>query len=407
MPTPVIVAATRTPIGRARKGSLKDLRPDDLAAHIITAALEKVPALDVADIEDLQLGCAIPEGHQGGNLARTVAILAGLDHVPGATVTRFCASSLEATRNAANAITAGQAEVVIAAGVESLSIGAGARIIDEDVRNPIFRDAWERTEKRAQSAPGEIPWRDPRESGELPDPYIAMGLTAENVAEHCGISRADQDAWAVMSQNRAEQAQKSGFFAREITPVTLSDGTVIDTDDSPRHGATLEATGALEPVFRPGGTVTAGNACPINDGAAALILMSEEKARELGLRPLARVVTSAVTGLSPEIMGLGPIDSTRRALDQAGLTMEDIDLVELNEAFAAQVLASQRELGIPDDKLNVHGGAIALGHPWGMTGARLITTLINGLEERDGRYGLATLCVGGGQGMAVIIERIR
>ena len=405
MPEAVIVAATRSPIGRARKGSLKDVRPDDLAAQTIRAALAQVPQLDPTTIDDLQLGCAIPEGYQGGNLARTVAVKLGLDAVPGATVTRFCASSIQTTRAAFHAIVSGEARAVISAGVESISMSTG-KLMEEDARDPQFREAWERTAKRAtREIPA--PWHDPREDGELPDAYIAMGQTAENVAELRGVTRRAQDEFAVASQNRAEAAQASGFFAREICPITLPDGTVVDTDDSPRAGVTLEAAAGLDPVFRPEGTVTAGNCCPLNDGAAALVLMDADYAKELGITPLARVVATGVSGISPEIMGLGPVEATRKALDLAGLTIEDIDLVELNEAFAAQVLPSMEELDIPHEKLNVHGGAIALGHPWGSTGARLTTTLLNGLTERDGRYGLATLCVGGGQGMALIIERIK
>ena len=405
MPEAVIVAATRSPIGRARKGSLKDVRPDDLAAQTIRAALAQVPQLDPTTIDDLQLGCAIPEGYQGGNLARTVAVKLGLDAVPGATVTRFCASSIQTTRAAFHAIVSGEARAVISAGVESISMSTG-KLMEEDARDPQFREAWERTAKRAtREIPA--PWHDPREDGELPDAYIAMGQTAENVAELRGVTRRAQDEFAVASQNRAEAAQASGFFAREICPITLPDGTVVDTDDSPRAGVTLEAAAGLDPVFRPEGTVTAGNCCPLNDGAAALVLMDADYAKELGITPLARVVATGVSGISPEIMGLGPVEATRKALDLAGLTIEDIDLVELNEAFAAQVLPSMEDLDIPHGKLNVHGGAIALGHPWGSTGARLTTTLLNGLTERDGRYGLATLCVGGGQGMALIIERIK
>jgi acetyl-CoA C-acetyltransferase len=405
VPEAVIVAATRSPIGRARKGSLKDVRPDDLAAQTIRAALDQVPQLDPATIDDLQLGCAIPEGHQGGNLARTVAGALGLDTVPGATVTRFCASSIQTTRAAFHAIVSGEARAVISAGVESISMSTG-KLMEEDARDPRFRTAWERTEKRA-SREIPAPWTDPREDGELPDAYIQMGQTAENVAELRGVERQAQDEFAVRSQNRAEAARESGFFAREITPITLPDGTVVDTDDSPRAGVTYEAVTGLDPVFRPDGTVTAGNCCPLNDGAAALVLMERGYAKELGITPLARVVATGVSGLSPEIMGLGPVEATRRALDLAGLTIEDIDLVELNEAFAAQVLPSAEDLGIDHEKLNVHGGAIALGHPWGSTGARLTTTLLSGLAEREGRYGLATLCVGGGQGMALIIERIK
>ncbi len=405
MPEAVIVAATRSPIGRARKGSLKDVRPDDLAAQTIRAALAQVPQLDPTTIDDLQLGCAIPEGYQGGNLARTVAVKLGLDAVPGATVTRFCASSIQTTRAAFHAIVSGEARAVISAGVESISMSTG-KLMEEGARDPQFREAWERTAKRAtREIPA--PCHDPREDGELPDAYIAMGQTAENVAELRGVTRRAQDEFAVASQNRAEAAQASGFFAREICPITLPDGTVVDTDDSPRAGVTLEAAAGLDPVFRPEGTVTAGNCCPLNDGAAALVLMDADYAKELGITPLARVVATGVSGISPEIMGLGPVEATRKALDLAGLTIEDIDLVELNEAFAAQVLPSMEDLDIPHEKLNVHGGAIALGHPWGSTGARLTTTLLNGLTERDGRYGLATLCVGGGQGMALIIEKIK
>jgi acetyl-CoA C-acetyltransferase len=405
VPEAVIVAATRSPIGRARKGSLKDVRPDDLAAQTIRAALDQVPQLDPATIDDLQLGCAIPEGHQGGNLARTVAVALGLDTVPRAPRTRVCATSIQTTRAAFHAIVSGEARAVISAGVESISMSTG-KLMEEDARDPRFRTAWERTEKRA-SREIPAPWTDPREDGELPDAYIQMGQTAENVAELRGVERQAQDEFAVRSQNRAEAARESGFFAREITPITLPDGTVVDTDDSPRAGVTYEAVTGLDPVFRPDGTVTAGNCCPLNDGAAALVLMERGYAKELGITPLARVVATGVSGLSPEIMGLGPVEATRRALDLAGLTIEDIDLVELNEAFAAQVLPSAEDLGIDHEKLNVHGGAIALGHPWGSTGARLTTTLLSGLAEREGRYGLATLCVGGGQGMALIIERIK
>lgn len=404
MPEAVIVATARSPIGRARKGSLKDVRPDDLAAQMIRAALDQVPELDPSTIDDLQLGCAIPEGYQGGNLARTVAIRLGLDSVPGATVTRFCASSIQTTRAAFHAIASGEARAVISAGVESISLSSG-KLMEEDARDPQFREAWERTDKRA-SREIPAPWHDPREDGELPDAYIQMGQTAENVAELRGISRAAQDEYAVRSQNRAEAAKAAGFFDRDITPVTLPDGTVISADDSPRAGVTLDAAAGLDPVFRPDGTVTAGNCCPLNDGAAALVIMEAEYAEELGITPLARVVATGVSGLSPEIMGLGPVEATRRALALAGLTIDDIDLVELNEAFAAQVIPSAEDLGIDHDKLNVHGGAIALGHPWGSTGARLTTTLLNGLREREGRFGLATLCVGGGQGMALIIERM-
>lgn len=403
MPEAVIVAAARSPIGRARKGSLRDVRPDDMAAQMVRAALDQVPALDPTTIDDLQLGCAIPEGHQGGNLARLVATRVGLDTVPGATTSRFCASSLETTRAAFHAIRAGESRAVISAGVESLSMGT-AKLIEEDARDPYFQPAWERSARRERR---EIPapWHDPREDGEDPDPYILMGQTAENVAELRGITREAQDAYAVESQRRAQAAIDSGFFATETTPLTLPDGTVLTSDDSPRPGTTLERISTLEPAFRPGGTVTAGNCCPLSDAAAALVVMEAEHARRLGIVPLARIVATGVSALSPEIMGLGPVDATRRALALAGMSIGDIDCTELNEAFAAQVIPVMEDLGIDHDRLNVNGGAIALGHAWGATGARLITTLIHTLRERDAERGLATLCVGGGQGMALILER--
>jgi acetyl-CoA C-acetyltransferase len=407
----VIVSTARSPIGRAFKGSLKDERPDDLATAMVQAALAKVPGFDPAaedggGLDDILLGCAEPSGEAGSNMARVVAVLAGLDRVPAATINRFCASSLQTLRMAFHAIKAGEANAIVSAGVESVSRyqnWAGAGQTDAGNHNPLFDSAAQRTAARAAS---NIPWTDPRLGGRLPDIYIAMGQTAENVATTYGISRAEQDQWGVLSQNRAEEAIASGFYAREITPYTRKDGTVVDRDDSPRAGVTVEAVSALQPVFRPEGTVTAGNACPLNDGAAAVLVMSDSRARELGLQPLARVVSTAVSALSPELMGMGPVESTRRALALAGLTIDDIDLVELNEAFAVQVVASARELGIDPQKLNVHGGAIALGHPFGMTGARMTTTLLNGLKERDGTLGLATLCVGGGQGMAVVFERL-
>jgi acetyl-CoA C-acetyltransferase len=411
MPEAVIVSTARSPIGRAFKGSLKDERPDDLAAAMVSAALAKLPAFDptgdsAPGLDDLYLGCAEPSGEAGSNMARVVTVLAGLDHVPAATVNRFCASSLQTIRMAFHAIRAGEGQAFVAAGVEAVSRyqnWAGAGETDAGNHNPLFEPARQRTAARAAS---NTPWTDPRLGGRMPDIYIAMGQTAENVATSYGISRVDQDAWAVLSQNRAEAAIASGFYAREITPYTRRDGTVVDRDDSPRAGVTLEGVSALEPVFRREGTVTAGNACPLNDGAAAVVIMSDSRARELGLEPLARIVSTGVSALSPELMGMGPVESTRRALASAGLGMSDIDLVELNEAFAVQVVASARELGIDSAKLNVHGGAIALGHPFGMTGARMTATLLNGLRETDGTLGLATLCVGGGQGMAVVLERL-
>jgi acetyl-CoA C-acetyltransferase len=400
----VIVSATRSPIGRAVKGSLKDLRPDDLTAQIVKAALDRIPELDPRDIDDLILGCGNPGGEQGFNMGRNVAIALGYDFLPGATITRYCASSLQTTRMASHAIAAGDGDVFISAGVETVSrFFKGESDSLPDTQNPMFALAQQRT---ARLAEGGEQWTDPRETGDFPDPYIDMGQTAENVAQITGISREDQDHWAVRSQNRAELAAAQGFFEREISPVTLPDGTVVRTDDSPRPGTTFEAVSRLKPVFRPDGTVTAGNACPLNDGAAALVVMSHTKAKELGLTPLARIVATAVSGLSPEIMGLGPIESTRRALARAGMTVADIDLFEINEAFAVQVLASARELAIDDDKLNVSGGAIALGHPFGMTGARITATLINNLQTHDAQFGVETMCVGGGQGMAMIVERL-
>ena len=402
----VVVAATRTPIGRAFKGSLAQVRPDALAAAAVRAALEAVPELDPADLDDLYLGCAEPWGEQGMNLARIVAVLLGHDHLPAVTVNRFCASSVQTTRMAFHAIRAGEGEAFVSAGVECVSrypgfSGAGQG--NEEWLNPVFADARARTEQYRLT---NEPWTDPREAGNLPDAYLAMGQTAEHVANLRGVSRQAQDEWAVTSQQRAEKATLDGFFAREITPVTTPDGRVVDRDDSPRAGVTLEAVQSLQPVFRAGGTVTAGNCCPLNDGAAALVVMSDRKAQELGITPLARVVATGVSALSPEIMGLGPVEASRRALANAGMTIADLDLVEINEAFAAQVLPSADELGIDYDRLNVHGGAIALGHPFGSTGARITTTLLNGLRARDGQFGLETMCVGGGQGMAIIFERL-
>ncbi|TSE02003.1 acetyl-CoA C-acetyltransferase [Skermania sp. ID1734] len=404
MPEAVIVSAARSPIGRAGKGSLVSMRPDDLTVQMVRAALDKVPALDPHDIDDLILGCGLPGGEQGYNMGRIVAVALGYDFLPGTTITRYCSSSLQTTRMAFHAIKAGEGDVFISAGVETVSrFVKGNSDGLPDTKNPIFADAEERTAKMAQ---GGVDWHDPREDGQLPDAYIAMGQTAENVVKLTGISREDQDRWGVRSQNRAEEAIKSGHFEREITPVTLADGTVVAKDDGPRFGTTYEAVSQLKPVFRPDGTVTAGNACPLNDGAAALVIMSDTKARELGLTPLARIVSTAVTGLSPEIMGLGPIEASRKALKIAGMTIDDIDLVEINEAFAVQVIGSARELKIDEDKLNVSGGAIALGHPFGMTGARITATLLNNLQSHDKQFGLETMCVGGGQGMAMVLERL-
>jgi acetyl-CoA C-acetyltransferase len=404
MPEAVIVATARSPIGRAFKGSLKDLRPDDLAATVIRAALDKVPELDPNDINDLLLGCGLPGGEAGFNMARVVAVLLGYDSIPGATVTRYCSSSLMTTRMAMHAIKAGEGDVFISAGVEMVSrFAAGNSDSLPNTMNPVFADA--AAVSQSFTAGGKT-WTDPRDSGALPDVYIAMGQTAENVAQLKGVSRAEQDEFAVRSQNLAEKAIADGFWAREITPITLPDGSVASKDDGPRAGVTLEGVSGLKPVFRPDGTVTAGNCCPLNDGAAALVIMSDTKARELGLTPLARIVSTGVSGLSPELMGLGPVEASKRALKLAGMSIKDIDLAEINEAFAAQVIPSYRELGIDIDKLNVHGGAIAVGHPFGMTGARITGTLLNGLTTRDATFGLETMCVGGGQGMAMIIERL-
>jgi acetyl-CoA C-acetyltransferase len=403
MAEPVIVAAARTPVGRAFKGSLIDVRPDDLTAEIITAALAKVPELDHGDIEDLMLGCGLPGGEQGFNMARVVSILAGLDNVPGTTITRYCASSLQTMRMAAHAIKADEGDVFIAAGVEMVSryIKGNSDSLP-DTMNPRFGEAAERTASRAEGSAE--PWFDPSDG--LPDIYIAMGQTAENVAELENVSREDMDEFAALSQNRAVESQKNGFFEREITPVTLPNGNVVSQDDGPRPGTTVEKLAELKPVFRPDGRVTAGNACPLNDGAAAVIVMSDVKARALGIKPLARIVATGVSALNPEIMGLGPIEASRQALARAGMTIDDVDLVEINEAFAAQVIPSARQLGIDYDKLNVHGGSIAVGHPFGMTGARIMNTLLNGLQTTDTTIGLETMCVGGGMGMAMVVERL-
>ena len=405
MPEAVIVATARSPIGRAGKGSLASIRPDDLTAQIVTAALAKVPQLDPADVSDLILGCGLPGGEQGFNMARVVAILLGHDHLPGTTVNRYCSSSLQTTRMAFHAIKAGEGDVYISAGVECVSrLAKGSSDSWPDTQNPAFSDARRRTERIAGGEAG--PWHDPREDGLMPDIYVAMGQTAENVAELRGITREEQDEFAVRSQNLAEKAIANGFWQREIIPVTLPDGSVVTADDGPRPGTTIEKVAALKPVFRPDGTVTAGNCCPLNDGAAAVVVMSDIKAAELGITPLARIVSSGVTALSPEIMGLGPVEASRQALARAGMAIDDIDLVEINEAFAAQVIPSYTDLGVDLAKLNVNGGAIALGHPFGMTGARITTTLLNSLQFHDATLGLETMCVGGGQGMAMIFERL-
>jgi acetyl-CoA C-acetyltransferase len=381
----VIVSAARTAIGRAAKGSLVDARPDDLVAFAIRTAVEQVPRLDAGDIVDVMVGCGFPEQKQGMNLARRAALLAGLPkHVPGTTVNRFCASSLQTIRMAFHAIKAGEGDVFVAAGVESISQVDGYPKTAEELHPKLFGD----------DAP-------------IANVYITMGMTAENVAERFGVERDDMDRFGQRSQERAVAAQDSGFFDREVTPFPLN-GTVVSRDDGPRRESTLERLAQLEPAFKPGGKVTAGNSCPLNDGAAAVVVMSEVKARELGLDPRARIIASAVSGVEPEIMGIGPIEAVRRVLKQAGMTIDDVDVVELNEAFAAQVLPVCREIGVDPfgDKLNPHGGAIALGHPYGMTGARIMCTLLNDLEVLDKTIGLETMCVGGGQGMAMLVERM-
>ena len=404
MPEAVIVATARSPIGRAGKGSLRDLRPDDLAATIVRAALDQVPALDRHTIDDVYLGCGLPGGESGFNMGRVVNILNDMDDVPAATITRYCASSVQTTRMAFHAIKAGEGDVFVSAGVETVSrFAKGNSDSLPDTMNPVFGEAKQRTDELAQ---GGRDWLDPREQDQIPDAYIAMGQTAENVARLRGLSRQELDEFGVRSQNLAEKAINDGFWAREITPVTTPDGTVVSADDGPRAGVTLEGVSDLKPVFRPDGVVTAGNCCALNDGAAAVVVMSDTKAKELGLTPLARIVSTGVTGLSPEIMGLGPVEATKQELARANMSVGDIDLVEINEAFAAQVVPSYQELGIDLDRLNVNGGASAVGHPFGMTGARLQNTMINSLQHHDKQTGLITMCVGGGQGMALVLERL-
>jgi acetyl-CoA C-acetyltransferase len=404
MPEAVIVSAARSPIGRANKGSLRDLRPDELAATIVSTALDQVPALDRSTVDDLYLGCGLPGGESGFNMGRVVNIINGMDDVPGATITRYCASSVQTTRMAFHAIKAGEGDVFVSAGVETVSrFAKGTSDHWPDTQNPRFAEAVERT---ATMAEGGQEWHDPREDGTVPDIYIAMGQTAENVARLRGLTRQELDEFGVRSQNLAEKAIADGFWEREITPVTTPDGTVVSTDDGPRAGVTIEAAAELKPVFRPDGVVTAANCCPLNDGAAAVVIMSDTRAAELGVTPLARIVATGVSGLSPEIMGLGPVEATKRALAHAGMSIGDIDLVEINEAFAAQVVPSYQDLGIDLDRLNVNGGSIAVGHPFGMTGARLQNTMLNSLDWHDKTTGLITMCVGGGQGMALILERL-
>ncbi len=386
MPEAVIVATARSPIGRAYKGSLIEVRADDLAAHAIDAVMARVPDVERSTVDDLMLGCGLTHHEQGFNLARPASLLAGMpDSVPATTVNRFCASSLQTIRMAFHAITRGEGDTYVAAGSESVSRTYG-KALDSDDLNPRFTD----------------PGRDDY----INAVYIPMGNTAENVARRHGITRERQDEFGKRSQDRAVEAQKNGFFEWEIAPIDLPDGRTIKDDDGPRPDTSLEKLASLPPVFDPEGSVTAGNSCPLNDGSAAVLVMSDQRAAELGLKPLARIVASTVAGLEPEYMGMGPVFAVRKILEQTGMTLDDIDVIEINEAFAAQVLACVDQLDIDMDKLNPHGGAIALGHPFGMTGARIMGTLINDLRTLDGTYGLETMCVGGGQGMAMIVERL-
>jgi acetyl-CoA C-acetyltransferase len=401
MPEAVIVAAARTPIGRAHKGSLRECRADDLAAFAIRTALQKVPQVASQDVDDVMLGCGKPAGEAGFNVARAVSVLNDMDAVPGTTVNRYCASSVQTTRMAFHAIKAGEGEVFISAGVEAVSRLDKGNPDLLSAMNPRFTEPALSNGTRAFRT-----WSDPRLDGLSPNLHLAMGQTAENVASLRSISRREQDEFALRSQTLTQGAIASGFWSREITPYPLADGSVVAADDSPRAGVTYESLADLPPVFREDGTVTAGNCCPLNDGAAAVVIMSDAAAARSGVTPIARIVATGVSALSPEIMGLGPVEATHRALRNAGMTIEDIDLVEINEAFAAQVIASQRELGIDIDRLNANGGAIALGHPFGMTGARLQVTMLNSLQTHDKSTGLITMCVAGGQGMAMIIERL-
>jgi acetyl-CoA C-acetyltransferase len=396
MPEAVIVDAIRTPIGRAVKGSLRAVRPDDLAAIPLKALMERNPEVDFGTVGDVMMGCAYGQGESGYNVGRVAALLAGIDHhVPACTVNRFCASSLQTTRMAFHAIKVGEGDTYIAAGVESVS-------------------------RVGRSQPPELNHKLDGSEGALYDVYIPMGMTAENVTERCNVSREAQDEWAVISQNRAVEAQASGHFDAEIVPVTVPahketdkegnevafDEAIVSRDDGPRPGTTMEVLSALKPVFKEGGSVTAGNSCPLNDGAAALLIMSDEKASSLGLKPRARIVASTVAAIRPEIMGLGPIPAIEKLLKHTGMAMSDIDVVEINEAFAAQIVPCKEDLGIDEAKLNPFGGAIALGHPFGMTGARIMTTLLNDLDTLDKTFGIESMCVAGGQGMAMLVERL-
>ena len=408
MPEPVIVATARTPIGRAFKGSFLAERPEDLAASVIAAALAFVPQVDPREIDDLIVGCGVPGGIQGSNLARVIAVQLGWDSVPGVVVSRFCASSLQSIRSAAHAIRAGEGDVFIAAGVESISSFAQTDVDGlPHAHSPHFAAAAQRTGSRAAlNALSGSPWSDPRNDGAMPDVYIQMGQTAENVASLTGISRLDQDNYALRSQSLAAASTASGFWADEINPYRRTDGSLVLTDDSPRPQTTLDALTGLQPAFREGGSVTAGNSCPLNDGAAAVVIMSHERARQLGIVPLARILGTGVSAVSPEIMGTGPVGAMSGLLDRLGMSLGDIDEFEINEAFAVQVLANVQALGIDPERVNVNGGSLAVGHPYGMTGARIATTLVHSLRVHDRQFGLEAMCVAGGQGMALALERM-
>ncbi|NWN89584.1 MAG: acetyl-CoA C-acyltransferase [Micrococcaceae bacterium] len=395
----VIVAVKRTPIGRALKGSLAQERPEDLSLTAVSAALASLPTLQPSELDDFYLGCAVPEGFQGDNIARRVAVLAGYDKLPATTVNRFCASSLQAAAMASQAIKAGDAQAILVGGVESVSTQRPVEVEP----HPVFLDAADRADGAFETG---ADWIDPRATGEIPNVYISMGKTAEFVARTTGATRQDQDDWALESQMRATTALETNYFDAEIASHMTCDGTVVETDDGPRSTTTAAGLAGLNPAFHPEGTVTAGNASPLNDGASAMVIMRAARAQELGITPLARILGAAASALSPEIMGLGPVEATNTLLTRLGLTVNDIDIVELNEAFAAQVVPVVDQLGVDPSKVNPYGGAIALGHPFGATGVRLLGTLLNGLTVQDRSLGLATLCVGGGQGMAMVIERI-
>ena len=399
MPEAVIVATARSPFGKAGRGAMRDMRPDDLTETVVRSAVERVPGLEGSMIDDIIVGCAVPQDEHGDNIARRVAVQLGYPSA-GVTVNWFCASSVQTTRMAMHAIRAGEGRIFVSAGVDCVS---RYRIELTPDRNPRFASALARSAARHESNSA---WTDPVLDGDLPDVYIDMGETAENVAVLRGVSRERQDEYALLSQHRAEAARDAHFFDREIVPIMLADGTVISADESPRSGATLERMAALEPVFRTGGTVTAGNACPLNDGAAALVVMSDEAANDIGVRPLARIIATSTSSLSPEIMGLGPVEAIRKLLASNSMAISDVDLFEINEAFAAQVLPCLEDLALPVDRVNVNGGAIAIGHPFGATGARLIGTIINGLQDRDATIGVVSMCIAGGQGMALLLERM-